>query len=329
MSHRHTKSLTLSKQSGLTLIEVLIVIVIIGLVVALILPAVQSARESARQVQCKNNLRNLALASQLFENSFGYLPGPVLNAHPTSGKYVNDTGLFVSILPFIEQQALYDRFDHSDTTFSSRNQAPLLTPPSMLKCPTASEPMQLIDIAERFSGPPSAVNSVACDYMGNGGCFFNDKLKLGSVRLRVGEIVKQQRLKNIRDGLSNTLLFWESRGDALFSENGSRGTPDSVGLTFFRFVLDGSSNSTILSTTIASYKSYVLSWAGFRMGSVQARNGLESIKSNIVGEPLSSHPNLICTVKVDGSVEFLSTSMDSSVLAALATVEGNEVISME
>lgn len=95
MSHRQTKSLALRKTSGLTLIEVLIVIVTIGLVIALILPAVQFARESARQVQCKNNIRHLALASQLFENSFGYLPGPVLNAHPTSGKYVKNTGRFL------------------------------------------------------------------------------------------------------------------------------------------------------------------------------------------------------------------------------------------
>ncbi len=62
-------------KSGFTLIELLVVIAIVAGMIALVLPAVQLAREAARLTQCKNNVKQIALAVHHFENSQGWLPG--------------------------------------------------------------------------------------------------------------------------------------------------------------------------------------------------------------------------------------------------------------
>lgn len=103
-----------SKQRAFTLVELLVVIAIIGILVSLLLPAVNAAREAARRTQCMNNVRQLGLAvlnyegaNKTFPISYGYQhdEGQNPNAKVRSGQ-----GWFVSLMPFIEEQALYDRF---------------------------------------------------------------------------------------------------------------------------------------------------------------------------------------------------------------------------
>jgi len=98
---------------GFTLVELLVVIAIIGVLVALLLPAVQAAREAARRSACANNLRNLGLACHHHHDSHGFFPtngwGTGWTGDPDQGFGKSQPGSWLfSVLPFIEQQALYN-----------------------------------------------------------------------------------------------------------------------------------------------------------------------------------------------------------------------------
>jgi prepilin-type N-terminal cleavage/methylation domain-containing protein len=101
-----------------TLVELLVVIAIIGILVGLLLPAVQAAREAARRMQCSNNLKQLGLAMHNYESSFKKFPAGRIalaslnasNVADASRPAQNIHGL-ASMLPFIEQTALYNQFN--------------------------------------------------------------------------------------------------------------------------------------------------------------------------------------------------------------------------
>jgi prepilin-type N-terminal cleavage/methylation domain-containing protein/prepilin-type processing-associated H-X9-DG protein len=96
--------------SGFTLVELLVVIAIIGVLVALLLPAIQAARESARRTQCTNNLRQLALGNINYESTNKKLPYARKNDQWDAYTWTQ------LILPFIEQQQVYDLYwDINDT----------------------------------------------------------------------------------------------------------------------------------------------------------------------------------------------------------------------
>jgi len=104
---------------GFTLVELLVVIAIIGILVALLLPAVQSAREAARRTECASNLKQIALAVHHYHDTFGvYPPGRLgCDSGNYSKPYCNGppphtcASGFALLLPFIEQQTLYDMLD--------------------------------------------------------------------------------------------------------------------------------------------------------------------------------------------------------------------------
>jgi prepilin-type N-terminal cleavage/methylation domain-containing protein/prepilin-type processing-associated H-X9-DG protein len=112
-----------NSRRGFTLVELLVVIAIIGILVGLLLPAVQSARESARKIQCANNLKQLGLALHGYNTSNKRFP--LGASHPDANNWgapnVNHHGSFVvGLLPYLEQQNLYDCCDFkTDTAYNS------------------------------------------------------------------------------------------------------------------------------------------------------------------------------------------------------------------
>ncbi|MBN1853779.1 MAG: DUF1559 domain-containing protein [Pirellulales bacterium] len=107
------KKRKLFQHVGFTLVELLVVIAIIGILVALLLPAVQAAREAARRTQCKNHLKNLALASLEHVDVHGFFPssghgvGEIPNPDAGTGES-QPSSPFYPLLPYHEEQAVRD-----------------------------------------------------------------------------------------------------------------------------------------------------------------------------------------------------------------------------
>ncbi|WP_425617076.1 DUF1559 domain-containing protein [Anatilimnocola sp. NA78] len=92
-----------------TLVELLVVIAIIGVLVALLLPAVQAAREAARRMSCSNNLKQIGLALQNYHDTVLAFPYGGTDGIKRSTPAMNDISWHVRVLPFIEQNAVYDK----------------------------------------------------------------------------------------------------------------------------------------------------------------------------------------------------------------------------
>lgn len=183
---------------GFTLVELLVVITIIGILMALLLPAVNYAVEAARNNTCKNNMRQLGLATASFESAKGYIPG-YINPMKVAGNNTIDASWFVMLTPYIERRDVWDAWE-------AGNSASVRPQMGNLICPS--------DPADNKTQP-------FISYVGNAGFHIaansGDPTTLqyetnafGLMHNRVLAPNKKISASQILDGATNTLLFSEN-----------------------------------------------------------------------------------------------------------------------
>ncbi len=299
-----------------TLIELLVVIAIVGLLVGLLLPAAQKVRETAARIQCKNNLRQIALACQSYHDANRALPPGYLAAGPYADG-ATDTApgwaWAAFLLPYIEQDGLYRQLDLRRPVQDSPAAATLV---KTYLCPMDLTPSSAFAVTDAFGN--TLAQAAPCSYAACAGGDESDTF--GPAGQGVFYRNSGTRLTDISDGTSNTILVGER---AWANANGvwAGAIPGGV-------VRRGSFNPCPGSVAAFSpAATLVLAHGHLNNAAADADAGLDDFSSRHTGGS-----NLAFT---DGHVSFVrsvpadnpdgSYTADSRALQALATRSGGEV----
>ncbi len=180
---------------GFTLIELLVVIAIIGILVSLTLGGLTAVRESSRRISCANNLHQIGIALQAHHESRGtFPPGGIEWRRSPSDRAKRQLAWSVYLLPYLEQQNVFDALDLRQAFDSPANAPAAATILSVFICPTSPRGVQLTD----GRGP--------CDYGG----IYGERIQ-GPNNPPKGIMIYDHKFTSadVRDGLSNTLIVAE------------------------------------------------------------------------------------------------------------------------
>lgn len=314
-------------RAAFTLVELLVVIAIIGILVALLLPAVQAAREAARRTQCKNNVRQLALACLIYAD--------IKKELPEGGNLNNQLSWLCYVLPHMEENAIYDQMkannaferglvgggtDRGGASVPAgtlhKGQFFAQSSVSSIACPSAITPMTRKTSATMLDASGGKIPLYQNHYLGvagpvtAGGVAYrlNDKCPYTTDRggssdqglLAFGYAVK---LRRVTDGLSKTLMLGEINFDPI--EDDLRYSGDSwtrgIGLTSN---LSGDNYSAAMKNIAYSINAPPVEGNNSPFGSFHA-GGTHFAMG-------------------DGSVTFVDENIDHPLYQALASRDGNE-----
>jgi prepilin-type N-terminal cleavage/methylation domain-containing protein len=320
--------------TGFTLVELLVVIAIIGILVTLLLPAVQAARTAARRIQCMNNIKQIALAIHNYHSAHDQMPANANNYGYTGGGYsqppsgamnehTNGFSWLVKILPFMEEQAIYDQLNFDLPAVSSvgnpSNRELIKTPLSNLICPE-----------DPVSGDPVRNDLNRWWAWTAAGTNFDNNGEVATATYKgVGNHIEPP------DG--PTYLFHYIKYN-----NGNHGFPIKRQDTSFRMVTDGLSNTLMLGERSfeCSRASWACSWGTHVTPNSQPITangedlGINSVQrvawhpfpSDCVwmmawlNEPYGMHSyhtqGVVCAM-ADGAVAFLDETMDEKLVTDL------------
>ncbi|MBX3416664.1 MAG: DUF1559 domain-containing protein [Pirellulaceae bacterium] len=197
---------------GFTLIELLVVIAIIGILISLLLPAVQSVREAARRTQCLNNLRQLGLACHNYESTRKHFPPSAEFAGYGSINTNSSWSIHGRLLPFLEQNNVYDNVD---LNVAWDDQVAI----SGLKIPIYSCPSDIQGDTPRNVSPKLASPLFPTSY----GFNFGSWLIFDPVNNRIGDGMtgpnSRLKFRDVIDGTTNTLLASDVKARQPYGRN--------------------------------------------------------------------------------------------------------------
>lgn len=304
----------MNARRGFTLVELLVVIAIIGILVALLLPAIQAAREAARRTQCSNNLKQLAVALHNYHDSYNSFP-PAVTGDGRRATW------FLRIMPFVEMGTVYDEINWTDSSpiWNRAVLRPLMeTRFAAIMCPSDTK-------AE--SRKPRGFYA---NYMAN----------FGTVRFYHPNIVVQglspngdgvfyadsyTKFAGITDGTSNTLLLGEILISPAIGDSFNSGTYEARGC-----IWDGDSGGGVFSaraepnTGTPDMFAYCKTstdpyWQAYTP--CRGPAGGANIARHIAARSL--HPGGVQVALADGSVRFISNTIESWRPEALLGHNGN------
>ncbi len=285
---------------GFTLIELLVVIAIIGVLVGLLLPAVQAAREAGRQVGCKNNLKQLTLAAQNYLSVNNTLPqGTGAMVDPRDGSLQVTNNVFIAILPFMEQQGLFNLYNFSLPNYQRDNLTVSAFGVSVLWCPSDGSVSQSKIVGDLPDGP-SKMNFTS--YAGCTGTWYHpsfDKARQAQIN-GLFWIQSSVTLQQITDGTSQTIIFGE-RAHTLLSCD----TPPGGGFPpceDWHWWTSGAFGDIMFSTLYPINPQR-------KVGNTSA--GGATVSTSFIQAASSMHPGGANFAMVDGSVRFVKDSVSS------------------
>ncbi|NUQ65548.1 MAG: DUF1559 domain-containing protein [Pirellulales bacterium] len=312
-------------RQGFTLVELLVVIAIIGILIALLLPAVQAAREAARRSQCSNNLKQLALATHNYHDSYNVFPVNVYGGYGDPhgvGGYTQTSrcwSFLLRTLPYLEQMSLYEACNHSFLSMAASGQMATVVPAFL--CPSDPVPAQIPETNTYVTGGTLVART---DYRGvigddwDWGVYANntvpgtgqgwlswptaDSFMLNNGMYYCYSIRVPRKAASVLDGLSNTLAIGEKAFNLNYATNTS--PPGTYAWAHTAGVLGSAA--------------VPINWTDHRSTTAIAwdqRCGFNSL-----------HPGGAQFGLADGSVRFISETIALTTYRALATIDRGESV---